>query len=236
MKKKRSSGAVVFLIIAIILVVALIAGRTYRPSVVKGVLFVVGIIVVAFIALTAIVLFFAFRSSAEEAQKAKTVKGEKALSPEQEEILKKGRENMVQLRSLIMRVRNTDVRDAGTEICGVADKILTTLREKPKKISSVRQFFNYYLPTLADVLKRYMAVEKSGIPAEDSTTKVLNYLTDVKTAMDKQYNNLFEEDKLNMEVDMEAMTMAIKRDGLLEESVQIKVDPEDLDDGINLIL
>ena len=237
MKKKRSSGAVVFLIVAIVLIVALVAGRAYRPSVVKGILFVVGIVVVAFLALTAVVMYFAFKGSAEDARKAQEKKGDKAITPEQDQILRKGRENMATLKSMIMRVRNTDVREAGNEISVVMEKILTTLREKPKKISSVRQFFNYYLPTLGDVTKRYISVEKSGVPAAESTDKVLAYLKDVKTAMEKQYNNLFEEDVLNMEVDMEAMTMAIKREGLLAESAQMKAEPdEDKDDEIDLIL
>ena len=37
--------------------------------------------------------------------------------------------------------------------------------------------------------------------------------------MDKQYANLFEDDKLDMSVEMEAMTLACKRDGLIEDTV-----------------
>jgi hypothetical protein len=34
--------------------------------------------------------------------------------------------------------------------------------------------------------------------------------------MEKQYNSLFDDDKLDLTVDMEALTLACKRDGLLE--------------------
>ena len=36
-------------------------------------------------------------------------------------------------------------------------------------------------------------------------------------AMEKQYNGLFDDDKLDLSVDMEALTLACKRDGLLED-------------------
>lgn len=47
--------------------------------------------------------------------------------------------------------------------------------------------------------------------------KIISYLANVQKALDKQYSNLFDDDKLDMTVDMEAMTIAIKRDGLLDE-------------------
>jgi len=35
--------------------------------------------------------------------------------------------------------------------------------------------------------------------------------------MEKQYSSLFDDDKLDLTVDMEALTLACKRDGLLDE-------------------
>lgn len=35
--------------------------------------------------------------------------------------------------------------------------------------------------------------------------------------MEKQYDSLFDDDKLDLTVDMEALTLACKRDGLLDE-------------------
>ena len=47
------------------------------------------------------------------------------------------------------------------------------------------------------------------------TDKVRNYLNDVDKALKKFYTNLFEDEKLDLTVEMEAMTMAVKRDGLI---------------------
>ena len=44
---------------------------------------------------------------------------------------------------------------------------------------------------------------------------VMECLENIKSAMDKQYQNLFEDDKLDLTVEMEALALACKRDGLL---------------------
>lgn len=192
----------------------------------------VGIIV--FLVLVAGVFLFVFISNRisnkemREKQRAGT-----DISEENLEILKKGRENLMNLRRMIMQVNSTEIRRKGNEVCALIDKILQTLRQKPEKIPQVRQFFNYYIPTLGEVISKFERFEESGVPAEDMTAKVSNYLTDVKAAMNKQYAALFADDVLDMTVDIEAMTMAVKRDGLLETN---KTEVKNGDQTINLTL
>ena len=47
------------------------------------------------------------------------------------------------------------------------------------------------------------------------TAKVLTYLKEIKTALEKLYKSLFDDDKLDLSVEMEAMKMAMQRDGLM---------------------
>ena len=103
------------------------------------------------------------------------------------------------------------------EICGIADKILRALKEQPKDIPSARQFLNYYLPTLGSILLKYVQVEESGMPTAELTENIITCLGDIKIAMEKQYANLFEDDMLDLSVEMEALTLACKRDGLLDD-------------------
>ena len=139
------------------------------------------------------------------------------LTVEQENILTKGRANLLQLRMIITKIKDPEIHQMSNEICDVNEKILKTLREKPEKIPQVRQFLNYYLPTLGEILVKYERIEKSGVPAEKSEKKVEAYLADIKKAMEKQYENLYEDDQLDLSVEMEAMTMAAKSDGLISD-------------------
>ena len=244
MNKKTSGGLTTAGIIAlIVLVIVLKRSDVSVGGLVGGAVKIVIIILLLIAALVALVIVLAFttrkdkgasgtrtRSAAPASGAARPVTPPPAsavkLSPEQEEILKKGRSNLSQLRIMAMRVRSTPIRTKATAICGSVEKILNVLREKPESIPAVRQFLNYYLPTLGEIITKYERVERSGVDMQDMTAKVSEYLDKIAAAMDKQYENLFQSDFLDMTVEMEAMTMACKRDGLLTEEELSSPDSE----------
>ncbi len=193
------------------------------PGIFKAALIFGGIAIAVIVALIIVAIVLAVRASAKDA-KTGSGSGTKAasLDEEQAKVLTKGRENLMELRRLVMRIKNQEVHGKANEICAVADKILQTLKQKPEKIQSVRQFLNYYLPTLGEILSKYRRIEESGVPHAETTEKVNSYLSDIKRAMDKQYENLFADDILDMSVEMEAMKMAVKADGLIaDETVSV---------------
>lgn len=194
------------LIGAVILYVVL---QRVFPSLATTLLVVGGVIAALIAILVAVVIYFAFRKTKgkEEAPGAVDVSA----------VLAKGRSNLMELRRMGMRVKNQQIRKLNEEICGTADKILRTLKEQPEDVHRVRQFFNYYLPTLGNILLKYVRLEESGVPAANMTESTISCLGDIKIAMGKQYTNLFDKDLLDLSVEMEALTLACRRDGLLEE-------------------
>ncbi len=200
---------------------SLVLAKNLLPSLFKLIL-IAGIAALAImVAILAIGLVFAFKSSNDDQKNRKTSGG--TLSEDETAVLKNGREKLMDLRRITMGIKNSEIKKSANDICGIIDKIIQTLKQKPEKISNVRQFFNYYLPTLAEILVKYKRLEESGTCDEDMTNKVKVYMGEIKEAMDKQYTNLFADDMLDMSVDMEAMKMAVKRDGLIsDEAVEIK--------------
>ena len=244
MNKKTSGGLTTAGIIAlIVLVIVLKRSDVSVGGLVGGAVKIVIIILLLIAALVALVIVLAFTTRKDKGASGTRTRSTAApasgaarpvtpppaavkLSPEQEEILKKGRSNLSQLRIMAMRVRSTPIRTKATAICGSVEKILNVLREKPESIPAVRQFLNYYLPTLGEIITKYERVERSGVDMQDMTAKVSEYLDKIDAAMDKQYENLFQSDFLDMTVEMEAMTMACKRDGLLTEEELSSPDSE----------
>lgn len=205
MKNNNSFGLVGFG--AIIIAVLFFTAKGLFP-VLTGVLKAfIGIVVVAVILIVAAVIFFAFRKT--EAKEADT---EKAKINKQ---LAAGRTSLMELRNIGMRIKNSEVRGLNEDICKTVDKILSTLKQQPEDIKKLRQFFSYYLPTLTNILKKFVAIEESGVPAENIVQSTINCLGDIKKATEKQYTALFDNDMLDMSVEMEALTIACKRDGLL---------------------
>jgi hypothetical protein len=124
-----------------------------------------------------------------------------------------------------MKIKHPEIRKVSESICSIIDKILRTLKEQPGDVPRVGRFFYYYLPTLQSILTKYTRLESTDIPAEDTAEKTLSCLKDMESAMEKQYLNLFEDDKLDLSVEMAVMTQICKRDGLLADDYQIPEAP-----------
>ena len=130
-----------------------------------------------------------------------------------------------------MKIKHQEIRKVSESICSTIDKILRTLKEQPEDVPGVGRFFHYYLPTLQSILTKYTRLEANGIPAEDTTEKTLSCLKDMVSAMEKQHLNLFENDQLDLSVEMAVMTQICKRDGLLADDYQIPAVPASAKSG-----
>ncbi len=137
---------------------------------------------------------------------------------QREDVLVKGRKNLLELRQIAMRIKDSRIREKNKEVCRTVEKILRVLREQPEDIPAASQFLNYYLPTSGKILTQFARVEASGVDTGDMAQSTLSCLGNIQAAAERQYANLFEDDLLDLSVEMEALTEACKRDGLLEET------------------
>ena len=164
---------------------------------------------ICIVLLVGLVLFFAFWQP--DGKGGGTAGGEAAKA------LAKSRSDLLEIRQLIMRLKNRRIRRLSEETCEVMDRIIRTLREQPEDIPRARQFFNYYLPTLGEILRKYRVLEDGGVSADDTAEHVASCLEAIRAAMEKQYESLFDNDKLDLTVEMEVLKQMCQRDGLLTE-------------------
>ena len=205
---EKSTGAVGILAIAVCIDV-LIAAKMFFPSLFTVLLWIIGIIIALILVLIGAVIYFAFRKpkpGEEETAKSKANR-----------IISDGRNKVMSIRRNVMSIKNTAVKNSGIKVCSGADKILGVLRQKPELVQKNRQFFTYYLPTFGSIIEKYERIERNEVASEDMVQKVLEHLDDMKIAFEKQYKSLFSGDMLDLTVEIEAMTIACKRDGLLSE-------------------
>ena len=102
-----------------------------------------------------------------------------------------------------------------SDICVSIEKILSYLKKRPQQVDDLKQFFHYYLPTSEKILLKYKEIESSGIPKDEITESTITCLEDIKLAMEKQYSSLYDDDILDLTVEMEVLKQICKRDGLL---------------------
>lgn len=208
MENKQSSGIAGFLLL-VVCAVSFLAGKRFFPGVTTRLLFILGILVLLVGLFVVFVLFLALHRPKESKEEEKAAK--------EEEVFHTIRSELLELRRVLMQIKDSRIRLLGGQICQTAEKILKTLKEQPEEISASRQFFRYYLPTLGSILSKYLRMETSGVLEPELACHVVECLGNIKSAMEKQYDNLFEDDRLDLTVEMEVLTLMCKRDGLLDE-------------------
>lgn len=207
---------------AVILFVIL---RQLFPSLATILLVIAGIALLCIASLVGLVLFFSLR-------KPKLKEGQ-GKAEHTAALLAQGRADLLALRQLALRVKNQEIRASSQGVCQVIEQILGALKEQPEDIPKARQLFSYYLPTLGGILQRFVRLEQSGVPAADSTEKVISGLSTIRIAMEKLYASLFEDEKLDLTVEMEVLKQLCQQDGLLSENT---VQTQDGDQNITLTL
>ena len=207
--RDNSSGLSGILGLAGIVALFLLA-RRFLPTLATVMLWIAGIAAVLLIVLIGLVIYFSVTGSKEK---------NNPDSPSA--VLTKARSDLMELRRSQLRIRNKEIASLCREITNIGDKILAVLKQKPDSVASVRQFLNYYLPTLGKILGTYVRVEESGSMTDELAVNTVIHLGEIRKAMEKQYDSLFDDDKLDLSVDMEALTLACKRDGLLDEEEEI---------------
>ena len=194
-------------------VVLYFGARQFFPALSTALLWIFGIGAALIVALVAVVIFAAFHKP------KKTPEQER--NEVHETLLKSARQTLMELRAASLRIKNHEIRSSAGEICARLDQILKTLREQPEDLPKARSFLNQSLPMLSGILKKYARLEQSGIPNAQVTAATITCLQNLETAAAKQYENLFDNDIVDITADMEVLTQLCRKNGLLEEELSL---------------
>ena len=219
MEQKQSSGLLGLL--GLIGCAALyFLARRFFPALSTLLLWIFGIAAALIVVLVAVVLFFAFHKP------KKTPEQER--NEAQAAVLKTARASLMELRIASMRVRNQQVQDSAQRICTTLDQILKELKSQPKDIVKARSFLNHSLPLLSGIVRKYSRLEQSGVLTEEITDHTISCLRDLESAALKQYQNLFDNNIIDITADMEVLTQLCRKNGLLDDDLQTAKEAADL--------
>lgn len=135
------------------------------------------------------------------------------------EPLSAGRGLLESIRSESMRIGDPEISGRTDRILWLCGQMLDTAEEQPAKASLLRRFLNYYLPTTLKLLTCLRTVHERGV----SDTEVLRLrasalhgLDMVLTACQKQLDNLYRDEMLDLSADIDVMEHMLVRDGFAE--------------------
>ena len=160
-----------------------------------------------FLLLLGVIIFFAFYKPRLRPEEARAVQAAEQLQG--------GRSALVTLRMRCARIRDGSIREVGGEVCERISAVLATLKEQPEDMNKAGMLFSYYIPTVDRILLKYEQLERGGFVTEDILATTAACLSDVKSAMEKMNTKLFEDDILDLSVEMSTLTQMCKRQGLL---------------------
>lgn len=104
----------------------------------------------------------------------------------------------------------------------VTSKIVNFVVEHKEKKSSVKRFFNYYLPTTLKLLNAYDRMDETGISGmniDGTKGKVEAMMETSLAAFDKQLDALYADEALDISADIRVMESMLASEGLKDDDI-----------------
>ena len=143
---------------------------------------------------------------------------------EYEQLTAQATNTIKQIKGLEGKIENPGIQSNIAQICETSDKILLSLKEKPKKMKQVRKFVDYYLPFTLKILDQYDRVENQSLTSQESIDfmeRVERMLGRVKIACEAQLNNMYDLDIIDTNADIKVFETMLKTDGLVDNNMNI---------------
>ena len=106
-------------------------------------------------------------------------------------------------------------------------RIFDEVRTHPEKLSQIRRFLDYYLPTTLKLLNAYDRMSGTGISGENIDTtlaKVEGMMRTIVAAFEKQLDSLYGAEALDISTDITVLENMMAREGLVDSPLKAEPD------------
>ncbi len=105
--------------------------------------------------------------------------------------------------------------------------IFDYVSKNPDKISRIRRFMNYYLPTLEKLMNTYIELSAQKIKGENITKTLIGIeeiLDTIEPAFERQLDNLFEDQAIDISADITVLEGMLDGEGLGKTGTNLNFD------------
>ena len=137
--------------------------------------------------------------------------------PSQEEATDQDAKLLAEIRQLDDDIDDEEMSRKIDRIGEITGRILDYQRRNPAKAPELRQFLNYYLPTTLRLLKTYAQLDAQGVDGENinaSKQRIEGMMDKVVEGFEKQLDQLFQTDAMDIATDVEVLERMLEKDGL----------------------
>ena len=142
---------------------------------------------------------------------------EEKLPPELQSVIYQGKRAIADIRRLNDEITDERISAQIALIERLTAQIFDCVRKNPKKLSQIRQFLNYYLPTTIKLMEQYVTLQNQSLKTENITEgmqKIEDLLDKVIIAFQRQLDALFEADVVDITADIRVMEQMMASEGL----------------------
>ena len=138
----------------------------------------------------------------------------------------RGAENAIldEIRQVNDQVANEKLSAQIDRIGVITAKILEYQKSRPEKAPQLHSFLSYYLPTTLKILRTYGQLESQQIAGENITaamTRIEGMMDKVVEGFEKQLDQLFQGDTMDITADVDVLEQMLARDGLTGEQLRL---------------
>lgn len=142
---------------------------------------------------------------------------EEKLPPELQSVIYQGKRAIADIRRLNDEIPDERISAQIDLIERLTAQIFDCVRKNPKKLSQIRPFLNYYLPTTIKLMEQYVTLQNQSLKTENITEgmqKIEDLLDKVIIAFQRQLDALFEADVVDITADIRVMEQMMASEGL----------------------
>ena len=132
--------------------------------------------------------------------------------------IEEGRRQLEQLQAYNDALPDPVISEKLERMTKAGEAILTALEQEPSRLSEVRRFMNYFLPTAEKLMASYVAFEQAPVKGDNVVSamkSVENSLGMVADAFEKQYDSLYRNESFNIDAEVTVMETLLKGEGLV---------------------
>ena len=155
----------------------------------------------------------------EPAKEPEKPKEESTGNAELDKRIKDGKLAIAEMKRLDESIEDEKISADIRKLETVSQKIFDQVKAEPEKLSQIRRFMDYYLPTTLKLLNAYDRMASTGVSGENidgTKSRVEQMMGTIVTAFEKQLDSLFGADAMDISTDITVLETMMAREGLMD--------------------
>lgn len=133
-------------------------------------------------------------------------------------VVEEGQEYIAQIKSANDALPEEEISKKLDTLELVSTKIFDYIQKKPEKLPEIRKFMNYYMPTTLKLVNTYQEFALQPVQGENikkGKQEIEDILDKINLAFATLFDQLFEDDMLDISTDISVLSTMLEGDGLV---------------------